>query len=253
MDKAHRSESLVVAVVAAALLVGAPPESGLANPVRADSEAVDPLTVRLVYYDLVDLDPRVTVVAWEVVDSIFAEIGVVVEWIDPDALRNGSRNPDERHLKVILTPEPLAIWSLGDGALGHVAVAEFPRDTIFAFESRVRTTLLGGKRKSLGLDHESLGTAFGRVIAHELVHALTPEPFHATSGLMRAAQDRQTLTCQKVTLDERSIAEVRRGLLSAARLSRRCTTLSSAGGVLIPGRPCCSASGCQRTYPVHQA
>ena len=212
MDKSHRSERLVVAIVAAFLLVGALPEPGLADPARADSEAVDPLTVGLVYYDLADLAPQVSAVAREVVDAIFAEIGAVVEWIDPEALCNGLRNPDEYHLKVMLTPEPLPAWKLSEGALGHVAVAKFPRDAIFAFESRVRTTLLSGKRKSLGLDHESLGTAFGRVIAHELVHALTPEPFHAASGLMRAAQDRQTLTCQKATLDERSIAEVRRGL-----------------------------------------
>jgi hypothetical protein len=212
MDKSHRSESLVFRVLGALLLVGLLPGSSLAETSRSGDGVVDPVSVRLVFYDLVDLDPQVEVVARDVVDAIFAEIGVTVEWIDAEALCNGSTDPDEHHLKVILAPEPLAAWSLGEGALGHVAVAAFPRDTIFAFATRVRKTLLSDKRPSGGLDPDCLGTAFGRVIAHELVHALTPEPFHVGSGLMRATQDRQTLTCQKVSVDERSIAEVRRGL-----------------------------------------
>ncbi len=51
------------------------------------------------------------------------------------------------------------------------------------------------------------------------MHALTPEPFHTRSGLMRAAQDSQTLTSREVELDDKSVAEARRGLTVLRELS----------------------------------
>ena len=120
---------------------------------------------------------------------------------------------------MLLCAEPYRAWKLPENAMGHAPGSEFPRLSVYVFDSRVREALETGKRRFLAADPETRGRALGRAMAHEVVHALTPEPFHARSGLMSAGQDSQTLTSKIVELDDESVTELRRGLSALRELS----------------------------------
>jgi len=60
----------------------------------------------------------------------------------------------------------------------------------------------------------SLNTAMGRVLAHELVHALAPGIPHAPYGLMAAKVDAAILTQPTLEMDSRLLRAVRAELLS---------------------------------------
>jgi hypothetical protein len=219
MHKTHISESVVaVGLLGLVLLLGIS-DTSFAAALQLDDVEADFPTVKLALYSNVGLDAGVESAMLDEVASIFTQIGVAVEWVDTQALANGTGPPANSYLKVLLSAEPYSAWDLPTGTMGHAPGSEFPRPAVFVFDSRVREALEGGKRKTLALDPGNLGRALGRAMAHEIVHALTPEPFHARSGLMRAAQDSQTLTSSVVNLDEKSVAEFLRGLTALRKLS----------------------------------
>jgi len=223
MQKTHRSESVVVVgLLGLCLLLGSPDSSLAASPSAAlplDGAEADKLIVRLALYDNAGLDPQIMSATQGEVAAIFSQIGVAVEWVDTEDLASGTGPAETSYLKVMLSDEPYRAWKLPEAAMGHAPGSEFPRLAVFVFDSRVRQALEGGKRRMLALDPGNLGRALGRAMAHEVVHALTPEPFHARSGLMRAGQDSQTLTCPEVKLDDKSVAELQRGLTALRELS----------------------------------
>lgn len=219
MIKLPRSEAVVVVVFLGLFLVLGSEDTSLAAGFQQDGGDTEVLTVKLAYYDLAELDPQVTSVMQGEVEAIFAQIGVSVEWVDTQALSNGSGPVENTYVKVMLCAKPYSTWKLPVGAMGHAPGDEFPRSAVYVFDSRVRGALEGGKRKFVAADPENLGRALGRAITHEVVHALTPEPFHTRSGLMRAAHDCQTLTCPEAELDDKSVAEVLRGLSVIRELS----------------------------------
>ncbi len=219
MYKSHRSESVVVVGLLGLVLLLGSSDSSLAATLQLDDVGAETLTVKLAFYDNVGLNAEVASAMQQEISAIFTQIGVAVEWVDTLALANGSGPAENSYLKVMLSAAPYRAWNLPVTTMGHAPGAEFPRPAVFVFDSRVREALKGGKRKTLALDPGHLGCALGRAIAHEIVHALTPEPFHTRSGLMRAAQDSQTLTSQEVNLDDESVAELLRGLAALRALS----------------------------------
>jgi hypothetical protein len=55
----------------------------------------------------------------------------------------------------------------------------------------------------------TFGRALGRVVAHELYHALLSTRDHAHAGVARFAQSPRDLTCEKLALDGQSIDRLR--------------------------------------------
>ena len=219
MHKTHRSESVVVVGLLGLVLLLGSSDLTLAAALQLDDVGSEVRSVKLAFYDNVGLDEEVASAMRHEVASIFIQIGVAIEWVDTQALANGYGPVEISYLKVMLSAAPYRAWNLPATTMGHAPGAEFPRPAVFVFDSRVREALKGGKRKMLALDPRNLGRALGRAMAHEIVHALTPEPFHTRSGLMRAAQDSQTLTSMKVGLDSKSVAELLRGLTALRELS----------------------------------
>ena len=219
MIKLPRSESVVVVVLLGLSLVLGSQDASLAAGFQRDDGGTEVLIVKLAYYDTDGLDPEVAAAMQNEVATIFAQVGVAVEWLDTQVLSNGSGPVENSYVKVMLCAEPYRTWELSEGTMGHAPGEEFPRPAVYVFASRVREALENGKRRFVAADPENLGRALGRAIAHEVVHALTPEPFHTRSGLMRAAHDCQTLTCPDAELDDKSVAEVRRGLNVMRELS----------------------------------
>jgi len=219
MNRLPRSESVVAVVLLGLFLILGSEDTSHAASFQQDDGGAEVLTVNLAYYDTAGLDPEVASAMQSEVVAIFAQVGVAVEWVDTQALANGSGPAENSYVKVMLSAAPYSAWKLPVGTMGHAPGEEFPRPAVYVFDSRVRGALEGGKRKFVAADPEMMGRALGRAMAHEVVHALTPEPFHTRSGLMRAAQDSQTLTCREVELDDKSVAEARRGLTVLRELS----------------------------------
>lgn len=169
------------------------------RPVAPRAEArVTPAAVRLVWTDpsgaAAGLEPPARAEA----ERLLRAMGVPVAWRRGDA-RELSRRGEVR---VILLDRP-ATREHGAPVLGATPPA-------FAVAPYVWVHL-PGLTSSLGLvprpgvrwhpwDARALGVAVGRVIAHEVVHALAPSVPHG-KGLMSSALTRRQLTAARIPFD----------------------------------------------------
>lgn len=169
------------------------------RPVAPKAEArVTPAEVRLVWTDPSGAAAGLEPLARAEAEGLLRAMGVPVAWRRGDA-RELSRKGEVR---VILLDRP-ATREHGVPVLGATPPA-------FAVAPYVWVHL-PGLRSSLGLvpgqvvrrdpwAARSLGVAVGRVIAHELVHALAPSVPHGT-GLMSSGLTRRQLTAPRIPID----------------------------------------------------
>ncbi len=102
------------------------------------------------------------------------------------------------------------------GALGSALPRGRPvAATIWLYVPTVAAALeLDPERVATSPDEQRLmGTALGRVLAHEVVHVLAPEREHARAGLMRASLHPHHLTSGSAAVE----ADCRTALLAGAR------------------------------------
>lgn len=124
------------------------------------------------------LVPRGTTTMASEVAAILGDAGVHVAW--------SRLSSDEAvDVVVILTPADPTSFGLPSRTLGAVMGRDGPFQCVYVFYPAV-TRLLGTGRPRTTRDFYELGKAIGRVAAHEIVHALTPEQPHTSSGLMMA-------------------------------------------------------------------
>lgn len=158
---------VAASLVPSTALDAAPPPAALARvrAVEIDFAAVAPLTRVSMRHELGEL---------------LAPASVSISW--RRARPEGETEPDE--LRVVLLPRV----GVGpdQGALGSTARGGLVR-TIWLYVPEVATTLgLEPEAVVTSLESQRLvGVALGRVVAHELVHALAPAIEHADAGLMR--------------------------------------------------------------------
>jgi hypothetical protein len=87
--------------------------------------------------------------------------------------------------------------------LGLVMRDQKPSRAIWSFLDSLHWTLGSEARMpSAPGAAEALGVALGRVVAHEIVHAIAPDEPHARSGLMSHSLNRTFLLGKQVRLDE---------------------------------------------------
>ena len=128
-------------------------------------------------------------------DGIFRLIDVEVSWQKsatvPIAVGGG-----DPHVNVLLLASDPSAWGLRSNVLGLVFRGEAPSEQVFIFFPAVVRALgkdsRGGWLERAREDVE-LGRALGRVIAHELVHAIAPDHPHTLFGLMGFHQNREAL------------------------------------------------------------
>jgi hypothetical protein len=151
--------------------------------------------LRLVWFDPSDVASGSALVARAETANLLARMGVTVVW------RRGApgemRRTDE--VWVILVSE-------GPPAQGVPVLGATPKRHTFAPVAWVRVpnvrAAVGVSRSGslLGIDQIRVGTALGRVIAHEVVHAVIPSVGHGR-GLMSRSLDRRRLTAPSILVE----------------------------------------------------
>jgi hypothetical protein len=162
----------------------------------------------LVWYDPGGLAAPLYAAAADEVARVFGELGVAV----------GSTRaaPGEvtgaRQLQVILLPRV-------QGALHPRTMGAAPRDAatqaVWVYLPNIAWALgldPSGRDRWSPLQGAELALALGRVVCHELIHALAPRSSHATAGLMTRELNRATLLAPILRVDPRTRAELRDAL-----------------------------------------
>jgi hypothetical protein len=137
-----------------------------------------------------------------------ADIGARWEWRRQREPGSASVVAREHRLRVVLVPsEPSGPgWRLLPNTLGATIIdndgGEAP-PAVYIFYNAVAASLGIGERA----DHRALARAWralGRVVAHEVAHAIVPREPHASDGLMRARLESRFLTAKgDVSIDAR--------------------------------------------------
>jgi len=183
--------------------------NSLAN--EADEESVR-LLLDVALFDGFGLSAMAEAEMLRETEQIFASIGVDVNWLDrvEDPSTPGAA-PVE--VKVILSRSHPASWNLKERALGVVLGPHW--DTVFIFPHRVAWALGLGDRADLGAlvaRNPQVAQALGRVMVHEVIHAVAPAHLHAEVGIMRGHQNRHSLIVEEASLDGRCVTAFRQGL-----------------------------------------
>jgi hypothetical protein len=149
------------------------------------------------------------------VSSILGREGVGVRW------RKGGRGvmASERELTVVLLNNRGA-GSIKPSVMGATRVDNGVVHTVWVFLPNV-AAVLGFERDPsqwTGQERVAFGIAVGRVIAHEIFHALLPDLPHASHGLMAESLGRGALTGPWVDLPPDFRAALRPALLHRASL-----------------------------------
>ena len=147
-------------------------------------------------------------------EKLFGEIGVELSWTRGD----GEAVSTQREIRVVLVHSEASEWKLSSMAMGAVLSRRGPQSEIYIFfKSVVRT--LGYSPKTLterwptAREKRELSRALGRVIAHEVIHAVLPELPHTDEGLMHFKLDRESLLAGDAHVDEK-VAEAFREALA---------------------------------------
>lgn len=201
-------------------IVEDPNRAGASPSAAPGAEEGETLALRLAFFDTVELPAAVTAKMKERVEETFQQIGVAIEWFVPPSVSDGTEPDAGYYLKVMLFAAEPSRWGHPADAMGIVIGTQFPHDAVWMFDPVIRRALAGAKRQRRPLSPEELGRAYGRVLAHEVVHAFANERGHADSGLMAPTQNRNVLLSRTVEVDEESAAAFVTGL-------RRCLAMSA--------------------------
>jgi hypothetical protein len=142
---------------------------------------------------------------------ILGEARIAARWDwSRDGERASSAPTREHRLRVVLLPsEPSGPgWGLGKNTLGTTLINGVSAPpAVYIFYRSVVSLLSRDGRSHSWSDPYAVGPAsraFGRVVAHEVAHALAPAEPHARSGLMQAGLAVALLTDRNdVAFDER--------------------------------------------------
>ena len=218
---AARRASIVGALAVHALVAGAvdaaPPEADggaidVGGALALGSPAMLPTpdpgrrpVLKLLWFDPTRALPaRVTDIAGEEVRRIFQGLGVDVDFADaaPDATYGDGPTPE---VPVILLRDDPVKERRRSRVMGLVVRNQRPTRAVWAFLDPIRWTLgASSLTRSLpvsGMEERGLGLALGRVVAHEVIHAVAPEEPHARNGLMSHSLDRGFLVGKRAGLD----------------------------------------------------
>jgi len=219
-----RRRPLVAPCLTLSLALASPATSlaqkpGAARPTApatdASASAVDSAQaphLRLALFDTTGLPDTVRDRALTRVQQIFGQVDVVIEWYEPSSTSNAEDPAEPYYLKIILFDRPAAAMGQPPDAMGVSFHTDLVPDAVWLFDPVIRRALQRPGRRARPLSAEELGRAYGRVIAHEVIHAVANDMRHAETGVMAPTQNRKLLLSSSAALDTESEAAFLMGL-----------------------------------------
>jgi hypothetical protein len=135
------------------------------------------------------------------VESIFEATGVDIRW----KLPGKPTLPLESDVNVVLIPSDPGGpgWQLPSDAMGACVYDNGKKQSVYIFAKNVMRAIRLNPHEdrilSL-LERRSLSRALGRVLAHEVVHAVAPSLQHSPEGLMSEGLDIRFLTKKRIRI-----------------------------------------------------
>lgn len=185
----------------AALLVGSAVPEAIASSPRSGPDALP--VIRLQLNDRYGVSEAALDGAVGEMVRLFGSFGVSLvagpaqsESGMATSLESDARPESRIEIQVILTSTLPEAWGAKHSTLGITVAEPPPRRHVVVFPRRIKQQL--GFREIAAFEKirkaRDLGRALGRVIAHEVIHALAPDHPHADEGVMLGTQKRATLT-----------------------------------------------------------
>jgi len=183
----------------AALLVGSPVPEAIASSPQSGPDALP--AIRLQLNDRYGVSEAALDGAVAEMVRLFGSFGVClvagpVQSGMATGLESDARPESRIEIQVILTSTLPEAWGAKHSTLGITVPEPLPRRHVVVFPRRIKQQL--GFREIAAFEKirkaRDLGRALGRVIAHEVIHALAPDHRHADQGVMRLTQKAATLT-----------------------------------------------------------
>lgn len=138
------------------------------------------------------------------VERTFGEMGIKIAWRNGD--EPGAFEPGlvpSVLLPIVLLDREPSVWGLGESVMGATMGRPGERQAIYIFVPNVIRTLgldFHGGIESPNGGHQ-LARALGRILAHEVVHAVAPVHPHRTDGMMGRGLSSRLLLESSMRLD----------------------------------------------------
>ena len=199
------------------LLVISPSESALAQ-----SEHV-PIQLRLNLVDRIGLPDEVCRVMGAEIEKSFKRTGVQILITVYEAHDLAAPSLEEPTVRVHIWPRNGTFLQASPMAMGAVRLQNgHELESTHVFFLVVVQTLARGRGSVADLTSLELGRGLGRVIAHELIHAIAPRLPHSRHGLMHHAMTTDFLRrTRPATLDRFTVEAFTRGLKAQSLLAVR--------------------------------
>ena len=168
------------------------------------------VSLGLIYFDAVTLAPEVRQCLDREIKSILgeAEVEVLSAWY-PEI---PSSSPHHLLRVVLLDREPGSMGQSAD-VMGGIFKKKSAISALYLFYPSVLGNLRVNRKDAVGIKAELVGRALGRIVVHEIVHAVAPEVQHSLRGVMGRRLDRRSLTSPTMSLDRRTSEALRRGVM----------------------------------------
>jgi len=188
-------------------------DSSRAGAAVVDSPRDSDAALRLAYFDGSGMSPEIRQAMQEEVERVLGEVGVRVESLGPENMAEALAVPGTFVLQVIVMAKAPWGWDLPPHALGvYFNGKTYPPQAVYAFQPSIYKELGLETRGEDYLRPEEVGRAFGRVVAHEVVHALAPDHKHSGWGILGHAQDERSLLQPQLSIHESAGEALRAGL-----------------------------------------
>jgi len=172
-------------------------------------------SLTLAYFNCAELPPEISEAMDREVRAILGQLGIEVQ-----ALWNPEAQPVHGviHLKALLMPSNGSNMGFRDTVMGAVRGRDFPGTAVYVFYPNIVAALNDPKYRSP--TPEETGRAVGRVVAHEIIHALGANA-HTLLGLMSQVMERDFMMQTRVTVRSVDAVELVRTLSQLLFLAKK--------------------------------
>lgn len=178
--------------------------------------------IDLAVFDRVDISDSMRRAVLAETEEVLARLGARVVWrLESEQFQ--IYNPGDE-IQVILSSSRPEKWQFSPDAMGAVVpIGPARRNVVFVFPVEVAGLLHLPSLSKLSyhlVDGRRFAKALGRVIAHELVHAIAPDHPHANNGIMLGTHKASSLLDPELRVDASCRAAFRAGLSEFGSNSR---------------------------------